>query len=100
MLTDWFRQRNVTVLNWPSLSPDLNPIENVWGNLKEHLAQTGLRNIASLKQEASEFWDTLTHDYLQALIKSMPQRLQTCIDLGGEVIKYQNQVDTNKQTSG
>ena len=31
----WFQDTNVTVLQWPSYSPDLNPIESVWGMMME-----------------------------------------------------------------
>ncbi len=32
--TEWLRSRRVRVLNWPTCSPDLSPIENIWGIIK------------------------------------------------------------------
>ena len=53
-------------INWwktPAESADLNPIECVWGSVKEHLRNTYKpRNLEDLKIGIKIFWKTLTPD--------------------------------------
>ncbi len=37
--TAWLHSRRVGVLNWPTCSPDLSPIENIWGIIKREICQ-------------------------------------------------------------
>lgn len=37
------------MLPWPPQSPDMNPIENLWGHVKEKVAELQPKNIGELK---------------------------------------------------
>lgn len=76
------------MLDWPSYSPDLNPIENIRGLLKDNIIKKGIRSLAVAQEEVVQFWGTLSHDFLHNLIDSMPRRIEACIAVQGGLTKY------------
>ena len=43
------KENNIKVLPWPSMSPDQNPIENIWKLIKIKIAKKRLKHFKDLK---------------------------------------------------
>lgn len=84
----FFAENNIDVMNWPANSPDLNPIENCWFVIKQKVEALGPTNLVNWRRTINKVWDNLDPDYLQALISSMPRRIEACILLNGAKTKY------------
>ena len=53
---EWFKGKHLNVLKWSSQSPDLNPIENLWYDLKVAVHQQNPSNLKELEQFSLEEW--------------------------------------------
>lgn len=86
----WLQDHGINVLDWPSRSPDLNPIENMWGLLVKHIKERRLiyQNRQQLLNAINEAWQSLPADYHRNLCLSMPRRLTKVIQLNGAMTKY------------
>ena len=62
------------VMNWPSNSPDLNPIENLWSIVKHNVEKRMPANIDDLKEYLAEEWDKIPNALLSNLVSSMSRR--------------------------
>lgn len=81
-------ENDIVVLDWPSNSADLNPIENVWAIIKDKLRHTDIYSIQKLKDTTTSIWNNLGEDLIKNLFHSMNDRLQECIDLEGGRTKH------------
>lgn len=87
---EFLSSRNIPVLDWPAISPDLNPIENIWGILSKRVYLNGrqFNTVKELRKSVQDEWDKLEPEMLRKLVDSMPNRLQQVIINKGGHIKY------------
>ncbi len=52
----FLKKNRVKVIQWPSMSTDLNPIEHLWGILKRQVEHHSPSSIQSLKELILEEW--------------------------------------------
>jgi hypothetical protein len=88
--TWWMQSHGITILDWASQSPDLNPIEHLWDYLDRQIRKR--KPLPRSKQEliraAQEEWANITIELLHSLILSMPKRIKGIIKAKGKHIKY------------
>ncbi|KAI4885106.1 hypothetical protein NFI96_011813 [Prochilodus magdalenae] len=56
---EWLRNNSVNILDWPSQSPDLNPIEHLWRDLKMAVHQRSPSNLTELERICKEEWQRI-----------------------------------------
>lgn len=90
LVDEYLESEDITRMDWPARSPDLNPIEHVWDALGKAIAarHPPPRTIHELKNALLQEWDLLRQELVNCLINSMTSRCQTCITMRGGHIPY------------
>ncbi len=75
-------------MDWSSMSPDLNPIEHLWGILKQKVEEHKVSNIHQLCDVVMEEWKRTPAATCEALVNSMLKRVKTVLENNGGHTKY------------
>jgi len=82
------QQQAGDIIAWPSASPDLNPMENVWAILHSRVAKRNPRTIEELKLYIGQEWQRLDNDEAITIAESMPNRVSMLIETEGAYTGY------------
>ena len=88
----WKTENNIETLPWPSQSPDINIIENVWRTIKVQLGKR-LGEIQSQKDLINvvlDIWGSLDQAYIRGLYNTIPSRLQAVLKAKGQSPNTEN----------
>ena len=88
-IEDYLEERNINWWYSPPESPDLNPIELVWGSLKQYLrSQYKPHNLEELKTGIETFWLTLTPTKCRKYISHLKKVIPKIIEVQGAPSGY------------
>ena len=89
-IATYLANEEVTRMKWPAQSPDLNPIENVWGLMKSTLRKRSVypKSPMHLFHILRDIWNSLPDSYFNNLVASMPKRMRSVREQRGRSTKY------------
>ncbi len=85
---EWLKKKHIKVLEWPSQSPDLNPIKNLWRELKVRVAKHQPRNLNDLERICKVEWDKIPPEMCANLVANYKKCLTSVIANKGFATKY------------
>ncbi|KAI4293260.1 hypothetical protein PAPHI01_2534 [Pancytospora philotis] len=88
----FFENRSIRVMPWPAMSPDMNPIENLWEYVKRRVAELEPKDIEDLKRKIMLAWDEILLEVCQKYAMSFSTRTLALCRSRGEHTKYQIEI--------
>jgi transposase len=90
IVKEFIKSNKLNVPNdWPPSSPDLNPIENVWGLMGTEIQKFVPKTVSDLKKRLHSIWrQKITKEYCEVLADSMKKRIRDVQESGGTKIEF------------
>ncbi|GFV06313.1 transposable element Tc3 transposase [Trichonephila clavipes] len=90
IIDECLQSEDITCMDWPAYSPDLNPIEHVWDMLGRRIAARQLPPtcLPELRSVLLDEWCNFPQDQIDNLILSMPRCCKACIASSGRHTPY------------
>ena len=97
-VTELLQEEGIQVMKWPAYSPDLNPIENLWFDLKNRFYKEWVKLHKTPSQSKNAYdvyadiiqrvWYWTNFDFIRVLVESMPRHVEAVIAAQGSHTKY------------
>ncbi|GFS49147.1 transposable element Tcb2 transposase [Trichonephila clavipes] len=90
IVDECLQSEDITRMDWPAYSPDLNPIKHVWDMLGRRIAarQPPPTCLPELRRALLDEWCNIPQDQIDNLILSMPRRCKAFIASSGRHTPY------------
>ena len=88
---NFLRTNNIDFIDdWSAISPDLNPIEHVWGSLVRRLRRrpNPPANVNELRQALIQEWNNIPQAEINTLVKYMRRRCTAVVNSRGGHTRY------------
>lgn len=76
------------IADWPPNSPDLNPIENLWGMLEADVIAIKCESFEEFQKAVVHACSSVPKSKLAKIVNSMPKRIEEVLEKEGDMTSY------------
>ncbi|GFV85024.1 transposable element Tcb1 transposase [Trichonephila clavipes] len=90
ILDECLQSEDITRMDWPAFSPNLNPIDHVWDMLGRRIAarEPPPTCLPELRRALLDQWCNIPQDQIDNWLLSMSRRFKACIASSGRHTPY------------
>ena len=94
-VSERFLKNSINRFKWLAQSPDINPIEHIWDELKRRLRPHSPKNKDKLWSIMEQEWRGIGREETSKLANSLSKRLQEILKDSGEPMRYYYLINNN-----